>query len=301
VTHLDPATGTLRTADQMGGFEFREGDRQATAERAAYQELDQTLTLLGSPRMWDKDMRIRAEKFLIDLGADTAEGIGKVRSTHLGSDSQSQPTNVLADRVMAERRSQKVHYEGNVRAWHGSDVVESASLDIFRSDRRVRSGSPALTSHMQRTAPAPGKPASDAERQTGPVTIRADHLEYFDEGRKAIYRGNVQLQTENTTLWADRLDAYFSRQSTADQVELEHAVADGDVKVVEPGRRATGDHAEYFAAEGKIMMSGGPPLLYDVEKGATTGQRLTFYTHDDRLLVDGGDESPTISRHRIAQ
>jgi lipopolysaccharide transport protein LptA len=188
-----------------------------------------------------------------------------------------------------------------VRAWQGSDVVESVSLDIFRSERRVSSGTGVLTSHLQPTAPIPGESAAGAARQSGPVTIRADHLEYFDQGRKAIYRGNVRMQTENTTLEADRLDAYFTRLSSVTQVELQRAVAEGGVKVTQPGRRATGDHAEYFAAEGKIAMSGGPPLLYDVEKGATTGQRLTFYIHDDRLLVDGGDESPTISRHRIAQ
>jgi len=84
-------------------------------------------------------------------------------------------------------------------------------------------------------------------------------------------------------------------------VELERAVADGHVKVTQPGRRAAGDHAEYFTAGGRILLTGGPPFLYDAEKGTTTGQRLTFYIHDDRLLVDGGDKSPTISRHRIVQ
>ena len=301
VATLDPASETLRGVEQTGGFEFREGDRRATAERASYQESDESLTLTGNPRLWDNEMRILAEKFLIDLRNDTAEGVGKVRSTHLGSSGQSEPTNVLADRVVAQRRSQTVHYEGNVRAWHGSDVVESASLDVFRRERRVSSGTRVLTSHLQPAALLPGESAADAGRQTGPVTIRADHLEYFDQGRKASYRGNVRLQTENTTLEANRLDAYFSRLSSANQMELQRAVADGSVRVTQPGRRATGHHAEYFAAEGKIVMSGGPPALYDAEKGTTTGQRLTFYIRDDRLLVDGGDESPTISRHRIAQ
>jgi lipopolysaccharide export system protein LptA len=301
VATLDPVSETLRSVEQMGGFEFREGDRHATAERARYQESDDSLTLTGNPRVWDNEMRILAEKFLIDLGDDTAEGIGKVRSTHLGADGQSEPTNVLADRVVARQDRQTVHYEGHVRAWRGSDVVESASLDIFRRERRVSSGTRVLTSHLQRAAPGPGESAADAGRRTVPVTIRADRLQYFDQGRKASYRGNVRLQTENTTLEANRLDAYFSNLPAGNELELQRAVADGSVRVTQPGRRATGNHAEYFAAEGKIAMSGGPPQLYDAEKGTTTGQRLTFYIRDDRLLVDGGDESPTISRHRIAQ
>jgi lipopolysaccharide export system protein LptA len=111
----------------------------------------------------------------------------------------------------------------------------------------------------------------------------------------------VQLQTENTTLQADSVDVFFSDTASVEQTELERAVAGGHVIVVQPGRRATGNRAEYFAREGKILLSGGPPTLYDAEKGFTSGQRLTFNIHDDSLRVDGGDESPTLSRHRIAQ
>jgi lipopolysaccharide export system protein LptA len=237
----------------------------------------------------------------MDLRTDTAQGIGNVRSTHLGANGEGESTSVLADRVVVQRRSQTVHYEGSVRAWRGSDVVESASLDVFRRERRVSSGTRVLTSHLQPAALVGEDNSQTNKGEAKPVTIRADHLEYYDQGRKASYRGHVRLQTENTTLEANRLDAYFSDLPAAGRVELERAVADGGVTVTQPGRRATGNHAEYFAAPGKIAMSGGPPTLYDAQKGSTSGQRLTFYIRDDRLLVDGGDESPTISRHRIVQ
>jgi lipopolysaccharide export system protein LptA len=180
--------------------------------------------------------------------------------------------------------------------------VESSSLDVWRAQRRVSSGSQVLTSLLQ---PAPGaaagSTASGAEREVRPVTIRADRLEYFDQGRQASYRGDVRLQTDNTTLQADRLDVYLTSAPSVESSELERAVAEGHVVVEQPTRRATGNHAEYFAAQGKILLSGGPPMLYDQDKGFTTGRRLTFFLRDDRLLVDGGDNSPTLSRHRIAQ
>jgi len=97
------------------------------------------------------------------------------------------------------------------------------------------------------------------------------------------------------------MDVYFSSAASVEQTELERAVAEGHVSVVQPTRRAKGNRAEYFAREGRILLSGGPPTLYDAEKGFVTGQRLTFHIHDDTLRVDGGDESPTLSRHRIEQ
>ena len=36
---------------------------------------------------------------------------------------------MLADRVVANQRGKLAHYEGNVRAWRGSDVIESSALD----------------------------------------------------------------------------------------------------------------------------------------------------------------------------
>jgi lipopolysaccharide export system protein LptA len=98
----------------------------------------------------------------------------------------------------------------------------------------------------------------------------------------------------------DKMDVYFSRLGAHQDSEVEHATADGHVVVIQPGRRATGEHGEYFAGPGKIILTGGPPTIHDVEKGFTTGQRLTLFVHDDRLLVDGGDGSPSLSQHRVA-
>jgi lipopolysaccharide export system protein LptA len=132
------------------------------------------------------------------------------------------------------------------------------------------------------------------------VTVHAEFLEYFDQGRRARYDGNVHLVTENTTVQSDRMDIYFTQGDTLEGSEVERAEADGHVRVTQPGRVGSGDHGEYFAGPGKIVLTGGRPSLVDEEKGSTTGQRLTFFIHDDRLFVDGGDQSPSLSKHRVA-
>ena len=101
--------------------------------------------------------------------------------------------------------------------------------------------------------------------------------------------------------WRGGRAVFFSGQGAAGASEVDRAVAEGHVTVVQPSRRATGEHAEYFAAPGKILVTGGPPTLYDAEKGFTTGQQLTFFLRDDRIFLDGGKESPTLFKHRIPQ
>ncbi len=298
---FDPANGTLREVVQSGNFQFRDGPRQGSAQQAHYAAATQMLTLTGKPQISDPQSRMSCERIKLDLANDAAEGWGHVVGSQLDPKG-GEPTHVLADKMVAERPSQVVHYDGHVRAWRGADVVETSSLDVYRMQRRMSSDAPVVTSHLQPASLVSGTaPVAGAKAETRPVTIRADRLDYFDQGGKASYRGHVRLQTEDTTLDADSLDVWFSGADSAAGPEVDRAVADGHVRVVQPGRRAQGNHAEYFAASGKIVLTGGPPELLDAEKGTTTGQRLTFFIHDDRLFVDGGGKSPSVSKHRVAQ
>lgn len=330
---FDPSTAAILSVVQSGNFRFSEGERQGSAERAEYSSQAQAWSLTGHPQAWDPVTRLRAERFLEHLDTDTLEGIGNVQSTHLERTAPaSRPpkagavpkagatprggdtTNVLADRVLAARSSRLLHYEGHVRAWRGADVVEASSLDYNAKERRLSSGFKVVTSHLASPSRIPGdSPPSAAassgaggagrapEERSHPLSIRADRLEFFDAGRKASYRGDVELETESTKLQADRMDVYFSAGGAADATEVSRVLADGHVLVTQPGRRATGNRLEYEAARGKIVILGGPPALYDEDKGFTTGQSLTFFIHDDRLLVEGGEKSRALSEHRLPQ
>ncbi len=301
VAIFDPVTEMIQSVDQSGDFHFRKGTLQATGEEARDLAGQQKLILTGHPKVWDSTTRAKADRIEILLASDIAEGIGSVHAIHTDPRNPSSlPTNVVADRMIADRRSQVVHYEGHVRAWRGTDVVESSSLNVYRNERRVSTNSRVITSHLQ---PAASKAGPETGNQSGPspLTIRADRLDYFDVGRRARYSGHVVLNTGDTKIEADRLDVYFSSVNEQADAEVERAVAEGHVKIVQPMRYAKGEKAVYDARTGMIVMTGGPPTVYDTEKGSMTGQRLTFNIHNDRLLVDGSAKSPAVSKHRVAQ
>jgi lipopolysaccharide transport protein LptA len=306
---FDVGTQTLREVWQTGNFQYRDEDRQASADQAQYETETQSLVLLGHPQVWDANSHVKCQKITIDTRTDTSTGEGRVQAVHqpnptpggTPAETRPLPTNVLADRMVARRQSQTVHYEGHVRAWQGTDVVESSALDVYRLYRRVNSGSQVVTSFLQPAALVRDQNITPhGKTEMHPVTVRADILEYLDQGRRARYKGNVALVTEGTTLRSDRLDVYFTQGGTVEGSEVDRAEATGHVQVTQPARVGTGENAEYFAGPGKIVLTGGPPVLSDEEKGSTTGQRLTFFIHDDRLFVDGGEQSPSLSRHRVA-
>ena len=90
------------------------------------------------------------------------------------------------------------------------------------------------------------------------------------------------------------LKAYMNERSAPSS--LDKAFADGAVKIVSTAdkrtRTGTSDHAEYYTAEQKVILNGGDPLLVDNIKGQTRGKQLTWWSNNDRLLVNGVENRP---------
>jgi lipopolysaccharide export system protein LptA len=109
------------------------------------------------------------------------------------------------------------------------------------------------------------------------------------------------------------MDLYFTRgnntpansttgtSANSGAQQINRAVGTGGVIVDQGGRRATADRGEYTAADGKFIMSGGNPTLYDGSAGTTTGRQLTFFLADDTIIVDSENGSRTLTKHRVQE
>ena len=83
--------------------------------------------------------------------------------------------------------------------------------------------------------------------------------------------------------------------------QLDRILARGNVVVSQPSRWAKGEQLVYTAADDKFVLTGGPPSIFDAERGQTTGESLTFFRRDDRVLVEGTNSSPTVTKARVAR
>jgi lipopolysaccharide transport protein LptA len=174
-------------------------------------------------------------------------------------------------------------------------VITSTVLEVFRQARQVKATGKVSTSYLQPSG------TSSSSVDSVSVTISADSLDYRDEDRKAIYRGDVVLQADQTRMEADRLEVLFASNKKGETRRIEEANGEGEVRIFQPGLRAEGQQMEYLPEPGKIVLRGGPPVAYDEERGMTTGERLTFSLSDDSMSVYGGENSPAFTRHRMAR
>jgi lipopolysaccharide export system protein LptA len=148
----------------------------------------------------------------------------------------------------------------------------------------------------------------DKHGKVTPIAITSARLTYTDDQHRAHFEGGVTARGADATIAADHLDAFLvprgqgSQNTTAKGPgQLERIVAEGNVSIQEPARRANGDRLTFTTAEDKFVLTGGTPSIFDAEHGKITGDSLTFFRRDDRVLVEGKDNSPTVTQTRVAR
>jgi hypothetical protein len=81
--------------------------------------------------------------------------------------------------------------------------------------------------------------------------------------------------------------------------QISRAVGTGGTTVEEDSRKAVAERGVYTASDGKFVMSGGNPTLYDGAEGNTTGRQLTFFLADDTIIVDSESGPRILTKHRV--
>ena len=312
---------------------------QAWANSANYTPANQILTLTGSPRIANGGMATTANTIRINRANGDALSDGDVKSTY--SDvkedpngallASSSPIHVTSQTMTAHNAPAVALYKGNARLWQDANVIEAPSIQFERDRRFVTAAGTATqpvqtilvqSSKVQSSKAEPkAQPDNNGTQTTqkntkatpkpsglSPITITAAKVTYADSERRAHYEGGVLAKATEFTASAKTADAYLlpRRQSASDSSvatpgQLDRMVAEGSVLIQQPNRRAEGQTLVYTAAEDKFVMTGGPPCIFDAEQGKITGVSLTFFRHDDRVLVEGEASSPVVTKTRIAR
>ena len=231
-----------------------------------------------------------------------------VRTTYFSASAQpagqvfrsDEPVHITADRLQAHRATGRARYEGRCRMWQGESVIQAAAVELFQNEKKLIA-SDKVTSIFVEQPKAESGSAIKNQKEQSPLMITAERLTYMDPERRAVYEGGVSARNGFGTLRSDQLQVFFTASGASGSAQIERALATGKVIITQPGRRARSEQAEYFAAEDKIVLSGGSPIVEDEQRGSTTGRRLTFYLGDDRIAVDSEEGSRTLTKHRVAK
>jgi lipopolysaccharide export system protein LptA len=323
-----PNSSQLATLDQSGDFRYEEGARHAKAERALLDQPNNIINLIGGARMWDSTGSADADKIVMNqmTGDFTAEG--RVTSTRLpdkkkddssggGMLSEDEPLHARARKMISKDNNLDIRYEGDAVLWQGADRLEAETVEIDRDNNLLKAHGHVLSQLLDKTkdeatskdgpkkdgpkvdVPKPDSPPKTATKASLRVftIVRAPDLDYNDDTRVAHYSGGVALERPNMLVKGQDIHAFLRNDSN--DSSLDHAFADTHVEVHETAldrtRDAWSEHAEYYVDEDKVILEGGQPRFVDSTRGTTRGQKLTWYSSDDRLLVNGVAQQPVKS------
>ena len=315
------ASGGWSQMDLQGNVKLKEGDRSGQADHATFVRATQTALLTGRALARDATTETQAPRITFAQSSGEVRAEGGVRSTDFSAKGNGPqlapvPANISADTMQGNSKAGRAMYAGHARLWQGDSVMEADSIELLR-DARVMNA----TGNVRAVFPqAAGQSSAQIVAvQAGPKKARLWHvtagaLTYRDAEGRAHLEKNVVAQSAEQKMRAPAVDLYFTRaekpntnagnvlapgNATAGAQQISRAVGTGGVIVEQGTRKATAEHGEYNATDGKFIMSGGNPTIFDAAEGTTTGRQLTFFLADDTIIVDSETGSRTLTKHRV--
>ncbi|HLK52382.1 MAG TPA: LptA/OstA family protein [Candidatus Angelobacter sp.] len=301
--------GEIVSADQTGDFHYQEGTQTASAERAKYAAAEETILLSGSPRVIDANQGITLTADSIQLNRKTRNAFAQdnVKTTYSKMSAQpggamlgsADPIHVTGSTATLNSATGVARY-AKARLWQGPNIVEAPTISFDRTKRSLQAqggeGGHVASVFVQK----------DKNGKLTPVNVTSDRLSYVDAERRAVFSGNVVVRAQDATITSATVQVILlpkkGQAENQSASQLERIEAQGDIKIEQGSRKATGSKLVYTAAEEKMVLTGAPgklPSIFDAERGQISGDSLTFFTHDGRVLVGSGETSKTEIPNRI--
>lgn len=308
---FDPKTGQMQTLEQWDNFRYKEGTREARATKARMEQAENMVHLDGKANVWDPTGATTADKITMDQKTGDMVAEGNVTSTRQpeakpksGSMLEpGEPTQATAAKMTTRDKRDKVLYEGKAVMWQESNRIEADRIDIDRKKQTLDAQGSVFSRFLDKAKDERGKDEKSKDGKTKPkpkatsptfTEVRAATMTYSDVDKLAIYKQNVVLDRPDMNVKSNELRAWFNK--TEKETQLDHALAEGAVRIFQSGkgrtRTSTGETALYETGIEKVTLEGGDPTHVDSLKGTTKGRKLTWYSNDDRLLVDGEVTKP---------
>ncbi len=300
-----PESNNVQTIEQRGHFRYQEGARKANSDTALLEQASNRITLTSGTvtdgtRVADDKGSTLADRIVMNQGSGDMNAFGHVMSAHAPDKNAKPGTSMLdntetmqakADQMETRDSNSHIFYQGHVVLWQGANRLLADRVEIDRENGNLNAQGKVVSELVDTRNDATAPAGTNAPVFT---VVHAPSLVYTDNDRLATYTGGVELTHDKMTVDSKELKAFLTPKSDGNKGDssLDHAFAEGDVKVSEeisPGdtRVGSSEHAEFYTKLNKVVLNGGAPQLEDTRKGITRGRQLTYFSDDDRLIVEG--------------
>jgi LPS export ABC transporter protein LptC len=292
-------TQDVSQVDATGDAKFNEQDRNGRAASMSYTASDEIVRLRGGePTVWDSRARTKAVEIDSDTRNDISYSRGKTATTYYSQEQTNgatpfskvkSPVYIVSDRAEFRHTTGVAVYTGSARAWQDDNFVRADTLTLYRENKRMEGNG-----NVQSALYQVRRKEQNGSRTVVPVFATAERMWYSDADRLVHYEGNVDVKQGTDRITSGVTDVYLLKETN----EVEKSVAQRDVVLTQPGRRGTGDWAQYTAADETMVLKGSPARVEDTENGSSEGGRLTVYLRESKVVADTAAGTQSTGRVR---
>ena len=297
VAAFDQNTQDVAKLEARGNAKFNEGSRNGLASVIAYTKADETVRLRGGePVLWDESGRVRAKEIDWDVKNDRSAMRGSVSATYYGQRSArgatpfakvNSPVFVSSDSASFDHKPETALFKGNARAWQDKNYVRADSLLLEQQAGRLYAEGNVNTLLYDAKRTAGGK------RDSVPVYAQAGSMVYLNGDRILRYQKKVDIRQGTDRIVAGEASVFLDEKN-----ELLRTVAEQDVVITQPGRKATGSFASYDAREELIVLRGDPATVRDDERGSSSGKEVRVDLKKNTVVGTGKQGESCTGRMR---
>jgi LPS export ABC transporter protein LptC len=283
---FDKNSGDLKEAICEKAVTFEQGEVRATAEKGTFKNLESKLLLEEGPKLWDSKATLEARVIEIDVVSGDVAGEEDVRSTSKDSSGagglfpseSKEPVFFVARKLRYDRARDVAVYTGEARGIQGQNRIEAGRIRIHQGARELSAETSVKTTFLQTP--------KDGEAEL--TVTDAETFLYQSKDETLRYQGGVSMKSKDMTLRGKKVDVLLA----PDTREVREVVAEGEVTIETTDGKAAGDYAKYLPEEESMTVRGESARLENAGK-LTEGKQLTFFLGDDRILVDGREQTRT--------
>ncbi|CAN5390405.1 hypothetical protein BH10ACI3_BH10ACI3_09350 [soil metagenome] len=295
--HFSQRSNDVESFEAAGNAKFTELDRNAIANKFTFTQADQVVRLRGGePTVWDSRARAKAGEVDWDTLHNRSSLRGGVSTTYYSQKQMNnaspfaatdKPVYVTADSAEFDHVAETGTYNRNARGWQdnnyvrGDRIIVNQRAGTFLADGNVQS--------LLFNANAKQK----GKENTVPTSASAGSMAYDRDKRLLQYRTAVDIRQGTDRITAASADVFLNEKN-----EVSKTIAETNVVITQPTRRATGDWAQYTNEDEVAILRGNPATVNDPENGSSSGGQMSFNMRDKRVLVDAKTKQNPTGRSR---
>ena len=281
---FNPQSKDVQQFDAVGSAKFSELDRSGTANQIVFTAPDETVRLRGEPLVSDARARAKADEIDWDTRGEKSFLRGKVSTTYVSQKQtggatpfgeSNQPVFVTSDAAEFQHQAEIGIYSGNARAWQENNYVRADKL-ILRQKQAELYGEGAVQSLLYNA-----KKKENGVESNVPVFAQSGKIYFFKEKNLLRYEDAVDIRQGTDRIVAGVANVYLN-----DRNEVAQTVAEKNVVVTSPNRKAVGDYAQYVAADESIVLRGNPARIEDAEGGTQQAAQVTVNLRTNNVVSE---------------